>query len=193
MLPGNSGSHSAVTHDYNHQKNSFMETQCKALALGEFTFKRNWDHFSGAYGPTLAAMGHTHIKYAHTCSIHTLQAQRATKVPPHSALLSLHLQYVSKAQRTLHCACLICFLIHLNFSLSLFLLSPISRRLVDIRVACSFSHWPLQHTVDGGFLSCGHELDTVTGFHFCLKECNSCGLPFKFSLFPPTSIIKQFS
>lgn len=72
-----------------------------------------------------------------------------------------------------------------------FPLSLNSRRLVDIRGACSFSHWPLQHTVDGGFLSCGHELDTVTSIHLCLKECDTCRLPFEFCLFLPTSILSN--
>lgn len=104
---------------------------------------------------------------------------------------SLHLQYVSEAWSSRHCAWLICFHIHLIFFTLFPPLSPISRRLVDIRGACSFSHWPLQHTVNGGFLSRGYELDTVTSFHLCSKECDTCGLPFEFSLFLSTSILSN--
>lgn len=97
-----------------------MERQCKALALGEFTFKTKWDHFRQLMDPIWQQWGTptlnmcTHVQY-------TLQARRATEVLPDSVFLclSLHLQYVSKAWKTLDCAWLICFLIHLNF-LSLF-------------------------------------------------------------------------
>lgn len=39
-----------------------MERQCKALALGKFTSSEEVGSFYTAYGPNLAAMGHTHIK-----------------------------------------------------------------------------------------------------------------------------------
>lgn len=42
---------SVITHDFNHQKKKIplKGRQCKALALGKLTFKRNWVHFRLAY------------------------------------------------------------------------------------------------------------------------------------------------
>ncbi len=125
----------------------------------------------------------THVQY----TFHRHEGQlRLCKARSFSVLLSTNSMCLKH--------CWICFVLgsivlsfiwifHSFFPLSLF-----SGRLVDIRGVCSFSHWPLQHTDDGGFLSCGHELDTVTSFHLCLKECGTCGLPFEFSLFLPTNI-----
>lgn len=127
--------------------------------------------------------------------VYTSQAWRAAKGLPYCLSLSVPPPTVQHVPKSIKDSIL--FLTHLfshSFEfLSLFTpLMPVSRRLVDIRVACSFSQWPLQPTVDGGFLSRGHELETVTSFHLYLKECDTCGLPFEFSLLLPTHIMKQF-
>lgn len=150
-----------------------MERLCKALTLGEFTFKRKWDHFWQLMDPIWQQEGTpklhicTHVQYIfykHEGQLRLCKTQDSVFL-----FRSLHLQYVSEAWSSRHCVWLICFHIHLNFFTLFPPLSPISRRLVDIRGACSFSHWPLQHTVNGGFLSRGYELDTVTSFPLVFK------------------------
>lgn len=151
------------------------------------------DHFRQLMDPIWQQWGTpslnmcAHVQYTFYRHEGQLRLCLSLSFPPS---LSLHLQCVSKAWRTLDCVGSFVFSFIWIFSL-VSPRSPISRSLVDIRGACSFSHRPLQHTVDGGFLSCGHELDTVTSFHLCLKECDTCGLPFEFSLFLPTSILSS--